>query len=78
MILGAASPTLHEILYAANWDDRDDEEKRDEAHAFLLREIADGTAVATAHLRRCRLRAPREKVGANDEEERNHGVGFTS
>lgn len=58
MILRAAGPTLHEILYTANGDNRDDEEKRDEAHAFLLREIPDCTAVATAHLDRRRLRTP--------------------
>lgn len=78
MILRAAGPAVHEILYTANGDNRDDEEKRDETHAFLLREIPDSTAVAAAHLRRRRLRAPREEVGADDEKECNHGVGPTS
>ncbi len=58
MIFRAAGATLHEIPYAADGYDRNDEEKRDKAHTLLLRKIPDRAAVTTAHLRRHWLRAP--------------------
>lgn len=52
MIFGAACLTLDHVLHVANRNDRDDEEKRDEAHSLFLIEITDCAAVTTAHLRR--------------------------
>ena len=63
--------TLHEILHAADGHYRNDEEKSNEQHSLLLNEIADGAAFPAAHLLRRNLRAPGEKVRADDEEEKH-------
>ena len=55
MIFRPAGLTLQEIFHAADGQDGNDEEKRDETHSTFLYETADGAAVATAHLSGLRL-----------------------
>ena len=78
MILRAALRTLHEVLYAADRYDRDDEEKRDKEHSLFLSEVADSATMSAAHLLRRYLRAPGKKVRADDEKEKHIGPPFSA
>src|SRR5438105_9009457 len=52
LIACATAWALRDVLDAANRDDRDDEEERDETHALFELEIRDRTATTATHLLR--------------------------
>jgi hypothetical protein len=47
---GPANRALQQVFDPADWEDRNDEEQRNETHALLLDKGADGSALPAPHL----------------------------
>ena len=59
--------TLQHALHATNWNEWDDEEKRNKAYPFFQQKSRHGTALTAMHGVNSVCRTPSEKMCANDK-----------